>query len=46
MCACFISQAAQTMIAYPALEEFVLVSFESEVKMVYNMDGLNKYIAS
>ena len=39
-------RAAQALIAYPTLEEYVLVSFNSEAKLSVNMDGLNGHIAS
>jgi hypothetical protein len=39
-------QAARSMLAYPALEEFLFLNFAVETKLVCNMDGLNKHIAS
>ena len=39
-------QVARSILAYPVLEQFILVKSAGEAKLACNMDGINKHIVS
>ena len=39
-------QAVVALVAYPALEEFILIAASTCTKFICNMDGLNWHITS